>query len=400
MLSRCGGSGDGNRYSPLAMKNKRHAFYAGGFIITTLVLTLGIILYVTGLGGLLGDATTHVARFTLAEGVSGLTEGATVRLGGVDVGNIKAVEVIADGAGEPHVEVRFTLPGRYTLRKDAAVEVGTQLTGDAYLAVTALGMGEPLGAGEAVRGERSDLEALLADLRETAPTAQRAVVQLAVEVLPELRDSLAEVKRTTMELREVAAATKGLVAEAGEAVQENRSDVRVAVEGMRDLADLGKRRLPDTLDRLDATLENAKMLTAAGERTLAEVDRLIADAGGISEAVRVFLVENRPKLTSAVTSLKRSGVEAEAAISELRRSPWRLLHKPGENELQNQDLFAAARRFAEGARDLSEAAASLEAASGEVPLGTAEVQRLLDELRASFERFDVVEEELYRRAAP
>ena len=382
------------------MKNKRHAFYAGAFIITSLVLALAIILYVTGVGGLFGDGRTHGARFDLAEGVSGLTEGAMVRLGGVDVGSVESVDVIDDGDGEAHVEVRFSIPERYTLRRGAVVEVGTQLTGDAYLAVTALGSGEPLAVGELVQGERSDLESLLADLRDVAPATKRAVERFADDVLPEMEAGLADLRVTSARLRDVAASADRTVAVLGDAVAENRSDLRVAVEGMRDLADFGKRRLPETLDRLDATLANAREWTAAGQETLAQVDRVVAEAGEVTGAARTFLVENRPKLTSAVTALKSAGVEAEAVLAEIRRSPWRLLHKPGPGELQNQDLFAAAREFADGARELNEAAASLEAASGELPLETSEVQRMLNELRASFERFERVEDELYRRARP
>ena len=68
---------------------------------------------------------------------------------------------------------------------------------------------------------------------------------------------------------------------------------------------------------------------------------------------------------------------------EIRRSPWRLLYKPSNNEMSNLNLYDSARQFAEGANSMSDAAEALRDALKDPDAKPEQLQKLVDELDAS-----------------
>ena len=85
------------------------------------------------------------------------------------------------------------------------------------------------------------------------------------------------------------------------------------------------------------------------------------------------------------------------ATAEIRRSPWRLLYKPRPGEVANSTLFDAARDFAEGANDMSDAATALRDALKDPKADPKEIQKLMNQLDDSFGKFTKVEDELWKR---
>ncbi|HQY89672.1 MAG TPA: hypothetical protein PK402_13550, partial [Tepidisphaeraceae bacterium] len=85
----------------------------------------------------------------------------------------------------------------------------------------------------------------------------------------------------------------------------------------------------------------------------------------------------------------------ENASAEIRRSPWRLLYKPKPNEVANQNLYDSARQFADGARKLEDAAATLHDTLNDPNASPDQIQNLVDELQASFSEYKTVEEKLW-----
>jgi phospholipid/cholesterol/gamma-HCH transport system substrate-binding protein len=117
-------------------------FRVGVFILAALVGLIGMV-YVLGARARLFEAryTIH-ADFTE---VGGLTEGATVRLAGVQIGRVTGVNLPGEPGGK--VRVDMSIARRYTdrIRKDSIVRIDTQgLLGDKIIEIT-VGTAKALG---------------------------------------------------------------------------------------------------------------------------------------------------------------------------------------------------------------------------------------------------------------
>ena len=133
------------------------------------------------------------------------------------------------------------------------------------------------------------------------------------------------------------------------------------------------------MDQLNASLDNLTVITQTG---------------------RKLIVLNRPALQKTIENLKAVSDQMKIGVQEIVLAPWRLLKPPGE-EIRKLDVFDAARRFAEAATVLDDAAARLEAlqtasAEGEVLASPEELQEIRDRLDAAFERFNQAETYLWQ----
>jgi hypothetical protein len=95
--------------------------------------------------------------------------------------------------------------------------------------------------------------------------------------------------------------------------------------------------------------------------------------------------------------VKDAGVNMKYATAEIRHSPWRLLYKPRPGEVANLTLFDAARDFAEGANDMSDAANALRDALKDPQANPQMIQKLVNQLDESFGKFQTVEDTLWKR---
>src|SRR3989304_4978995 len=159
-------------------------FRVGVFVLVALAAFLGMV-YALGARARLFEAryTIH-ADFTE---VGGLTEGATVRLAGVQIGRVSGVHLPGQPGGK--VRVDLTIARRYAdrIRKDSVARIETQgLLGDKVVEITvgsaaapALGAGEVLAARDPTDFGRMlsegadtarDVAALVASLRRSADT--------------------------------------------------------------------------------------------------------------------------------------------------------------------------------------------------------------------------------------
>ena len=96
-----------------------------------------------------------------------------------------------------------------------------------------------------------------------------------------------------------------------------------------------------------------------------------------------------------IASLKTTGDNLKFASAEIRRSPWRLLYKPGPGEMANLNLYDSARQFADGAGQLNDAATALRDALKDPSIDQASVQKLVDRLDKQFASFNEVEQQLW-----
>jgi ABC-type transporter Mla subunit MlaD len=284
--------------------------------------------------------------------------------------------------------VRFTLPGQYSLNEDAVIGVQSTITGTACLNISSLGSGtpakpefllvgrpSPLNSAITALGEVSgDVKPLVADVRET-------VGDVRAKVVPNLGETLVEFKGAGSNLKDMLGDTKG--------------DFRETVANLKDATGTIKTKLPETMDsakrlvdRLDETVKNA-------EGTLTDVKTAMHNFVDVSRTAREVVGGNKGKLDAMIASLKATGRNLEAASSEIRHSPWRLLYKPGKGEVANLNLYDSARQFADGAEQLNGAALALRDALQSEDADPEQVKELLQKLDVSFTNFREVEEKLW-----
>ena len=163
-------------------------FRVGVFVLVALAVFLGMV-YALGARARLFEAryTIH-ADFTE---VAGLTEGATVRLAGVQIGRVAGVNLPGQPGGKVRVDLSITRRYADRIRKDSLARIETQgLLGDKVVEVTVgTAAAPPLRPGEILAARdpsdfgrvltqgadtARDAAALVAALRKTAEDVNRA----------------------------------------------------------------------------------------------------------------------------------------------------------------------------------------------------------------------------------
>lgn len=275
------------------------------------VLGLGAVAVVAGLwlavGGFhLKRQERYVARF--AESVSGLGRGAPVTYRGVPVGSVRDLSL---EPGDP-ARVRLVLevaPGTPVTRDTVAVLTFQGLTGIASVELLGGGRGSPplsRAAGEPypeIRTQpstKSRLEAavtsLLGDLQETAADVQRLVAALA-DRSGDIDAAIVDAGRTLHHVADASARLSGVAARVGrgaEAVERAAGEVQGVGAAARVAAD----------DAARAAQETSRMVQQLEGRSLAEVDRLVAeltDAAATLGRVSRELERNRGALLGGQT---------------------------------------------------------------------------------------------------
>ncbi|HKB26037.1 MAG TPA: MlaD family protein [Methylomirabilota bacterium] len=163
-------------------------FRVGIFVLLALAAFLGTI-YALGARARLFEAR-YVIHADFTE-VAGLTEGATVRLAGVQIGRVTGVHLPGEPGGKVRVDLDITRRYADRIRQDSVARIETQgLLGDKVVEVTvgttaapALRAGEVLAARDPTdfgrilsegAGAAKDVGALVAELRKSAETLNRS----------------------------------------------------------------------------------------------------------------------------------------------------------------------------------------------------------------------------------
>jgi len=198
----------------------------------------------------------------------------------------------------------------------------------------------------------------------------------------------------------VADTAKGALANIRDIFGDTRTDFRTTVANLKDATGTVKDKLPGMMDKVDGLL--TKITTAVDDtsQALQDVKKIAANTRDATQTVRQVIVTNHGKLDAMIASLKTTGDNLKYASSEVRRSPWRLLYKPGAGEVANLNLYDSTRQFAEGAGQLNDAAVALRDALKDPDVDQAQVQKLVEKLDKSFAGFQDVEQQLWQQVKP
>ena len=375
-------------------QKERSEFKAGLFIIISILLILCVIVAIKGVSVVFTPVDERKVRFTLSDDIGGLRIGDEVRIGGYKVGIVRQIDLQGLGAGQkPSLLIAFSIPRKYPLYGNAHMAIQTTVTGTSVLNIDDIGSGDVLANGTELTGHPSALTALYSTFSGTGP---------------EIRDIIHDVKNTTLPKVNLAAGKAGDTMEsirnAGDSVSgllgDSKPDFRGTVANLNTITSDVKTKLPGILEHADAVITKTTAAIDSARGTIEDIKLTVANTRDITASARNLIGDNRGKLETMINSLKASGDNLKGATAEIRRSPWRLLYHPGPGELDNLELYDAARQFSDGAGSLNDAALALRDALQNPNADKAQVQKLLNQLNASFTGFNAVEDKLWKTVRP
>jgi ABC-type transporter Mla subunit MlaD len=185
------------------------------------------------------------------------------------------------------------------------------------------------------------------------------------------------------------------MAEVRDLVGDSKPDLRGTIKNLNNATASIKDKLPAMMDKITGLVDKVDATVTTARASLEDVQKTIANARDISATVRSIVVDNRSKIDGMVKALKSTSDNLKETSVEVRHSPWRLLYKPGPDEMANLNLYDSARQFSEGAGSLSDAAQALRDALHDPNIDKAQVQKLIDHLNESFKSFHVAEDKLW-----
>jgi phospholipid/cholesterol/gamma-HCH transport system substrate-binding protein len=400
------------------MARDRNALRAGIFIVASVIAIIGIVIATRGVGRLIEPNQTRTVAFGLRDDVGGLRLGDDVRVGGFKVGVIRDIEVVqGEGATAepPSVMVTFTLPERFVVREDAEIGVSGTLTGTSWLNFESFGQGAALPDGVPLQGTPGRMSQFLATAAELAPTVRDIVIDVRTTTLPKVNETIAtyntagaeaaalvrhvdaKVDPTAEKIHHVADRAGETMVHARDLLGDTKGDIRDSMANVSAATGSVKDRLPGILEKADASLAQLHKVMDGAMTAMGDVKDSMVNVKDVTAAARSVIVGNRGKIDDMIESLKASGDNLKFASAEIRRSPWRLLYKPGKGEVANLTLYDSARQFAEGANDLNDAATALRDALNDPQATPERLQKLVSELDKSFAGFKSVEDALWKR---
>lgn len=372
---------------------ERNEFKAGLFILISIAAIIALVIGIKGLGSLFQPHDTRTARFKLTDNVGGLQTGDEVRVGGLKLGVVRDIE-FSNGPTpqEQFIKVRFTLPRRVELKEGASVTIESTVTGSANLNIDRLGAGAPLAADAVIEGKASGINALLADLpaitgdiRGTTVPKVNVAVDNANGLITDIR---AKIDPGYKKYETVADRGSEALTNIRDIFGDTKADFRSTMKSVASTSGKIDAKIDPILDKFDGGL--TKLQTS-----LDKVNNTLDDIKDISGNVRGVIANNRGRLDAIIASVKATADNMKGTIAELRRAPYRLLYKPAGVDQANQSLFDSARQFADGAGDLDDAATALRDALKNPQVDAPQVQKLIDELQRSFDKFNRVEKQLW-----
>ncbi len=268
----------------------------------------------------------------------------------------------------------------------------------------------------------ADVETLAATLRADIPEVTtrvktlledaKPVIAKADETMTNIRDASVDAKATVADLRgrskgwfdqvDTIGTKANTLLDTGQAamasgqrslekvetvLKDKEPQIRQAID---DVAAITKRAREETMEQVASALKKA--------------DTALGNLESASAEIKTFAVGQRPVLERAMANLQITAAQLKLASIEVRRSPWRLIYQPTDEELEYDNLYDAARSFALAAEALSAASESLRAVSINNTASPQQVNKMVDHLEELFGKFKETEgrfwQELNGKGAP
>lgn len=382
------------------MRGARNNVLAGGLVLVSIIGIVVVVILLADVFSYVGQRQ-YLVRFSLEDGVAGLERGSKVSVGGRHSGAVKSVAFDRSPAGDVEsITVTIGVSREIQLRSDAVGYLVAPLLGSSSIInFPSLGSGEPLADGSIIPGQASpgllgqlgigaeqkgqfqnilakgssiadrvevvmaeaqnsivpDIKTVVADVREKW-TRENGWSARVDTILKNVDDTAAKGPEVAEDLRARLDQVERLLASAQQYLDENREDVRTTIANARSLSQKGDA----FMDRLNGELvaaaqgflDQGREAFAKGESALDKLDTLVTlENAGLRRTLANFRI-----VSDQLRDLSL----------EIRRSPWRLLYRPSDRELEYEFLYDSARTYAGAISDVRAAADAL-AALAELP---------------------------------
>ena len=356
---------------------------AGIFVSTILVLALAVGFVLLKVD-LFKKYQTLVLQFDTTEGVSGLSRGSEVKVGGLTVGRVISITPDIDknddlAAINVTIEIMEGIPIRYS---DTAPEgtnaevirVGSLVgstsiinfntlgqapapllnSGDKLLATRGSGMLTTLvGPANAVRTNE-----IIKGLAVTAAWLKTIPEEYRTRVVPTLQN----LSTTTANFNQDYETWRKPI---GDTLLNAQSFTGNADQLLKD----NKAKFTQLMDNTSATMADAKVIASEFKtKGMPALQKLLDQGADAAQSLASSLGQVEQQMPQRLTDLRDFMLDAREIAGqfkltaiEIRRSPWKLLYQPKPGEVAHENLYSATRAFALATADLKTASASLQA---------------------------------------
>lgn len=403
------------------MNQERDNLKAGLFVSVGVLLTVVVIFVLADFGRYFEQKRKIQVFFQLSDGLQGLKEGAPVTLGDQLIGDVVTIRDKVEVGEDRSMRVvgkvvTAQLPTRYDLYQNAVFELKSPLIGSGTsLNIRSVGEGQlytgdvPIAgslAGNAqvqelvreagiqeqqrqqIRNVIANIESITDTLRQDVPT----LVKTLKQILADGRAGIDDLSQAAADVGQVAAAMRQRHAAWLDRFDQITISADQSLATVRDLIQDKDSQLRLTVENLYGVTQVAKdktmvQVTEALDKAIGAVDHLAAMASELS----VLVAGQRPVLERALANAQLASDQLKLTAIEVRRSPWRLLYDPDEEELDTDNLYDAARSFALAAGVLDTTAQSLRAVVDGKSADDQQIRKILDHLEAVFLKFEDTE---------
>lgn len=432
------------------MTRQRNNLFAGLFVVAGIAVAFTCIILLSDLQGMFTPMYAVRVGYKLSDGLLGLKQGATVTIGNSPIGTITEIADQRDANDPDRVIgkiVTFEIPKRYTLYDNAIIELnvpplgtGTTLNiknvgfdpkaetktnaegqvtdqfgcsrlGDAWAwqpgdppltggvagSMLTANLVEDMGIGDLqrrqIQGIIANVNTLTTQLTQD-PEKLRQIVDDLHAMMADARAFVAQLKTHSdtwfARLDSITDSTDKAVGAAKDILQDNQPVIKDAVAKARNTMDNAEvvtgRIRNETIDKITAMLDKAN----------ASFDDIKTATSNLSTLV----VTQRPVIERMIANLRLTSDQLKLTAVEVRRSPWRLLYKPTEEELDTDNLYNASRSFSLAATTLESTADSLNALMNrygrEINTADPDLKLILQDLHATFEKFSQAETDFWK----
>ena len=219
-----------------------------------------------------------------------------------------------------------------------------------------------------------------------------AIATQAQQSLTELNVSLKNIKVITTDLKDNSK-------QWNDRISNTIQRANNAVSKLDDLVNSQQQIVVDSLANVRQATADAKDLVAGLKNdtliqlntAMTHVQETMANLQTASSKVRDFAVGQKPILERTIANAQISAQQLKLATVEIRRSPWRLLHTPSEEELETDNLYDAARSFALAASALQAVSASLDSVANQKDTDPQQLKEMVEHLSTIFDKFKATE---------
>ena len=396
----------------MAHNSSGNAIRAGIFVIGTITIAVIVIVLLAGLTDKLKPTTRYTVRFDLTDGAAGLEVDSDVRVGGRGVGRVTKVTFERLGSGELiGVLVEIAIDDDLTLHEGATAYLERPLLGSgAVLNFESLGepTSPPLAENGVITGQPQVPQFMAqAGYGSTQREQLQSVFTRADRLSAKLDDITENIRAITLDARDRSGGWFDQTDAILEDVRNSADDVRARIDEGKQLIASLQESVDTSRPRIDDILTNAQLASEDirdatdhfNEHTLALVDGLLQDGReGAAEAraaidrVDALVTEQTPALRKSIANARLASDQLRLASGEIRRTPWRVLHRPSEKELEFELLYDAARTYADAVSDLRDASETLKTISVTNPDTNPDLVRVGEEVGEAFNRYSTAEQ--------